>query len=290
MDISVKVDTRNLVEACAVLKKHSNTSMAKNLNKTALYVIRKAQELTPVVSQSTIDSDMNVTSSPGLTKAGKISKDKNRQHELIAFGNRTPTADDVSAMNTAMRIVLARMHPTSRYSIETGDRWGIPASSVPSFGRGRSTSRKFGGSATDSSALFWAWVKRVAERMVRARHSSTGFLKHSWASIIYKLIPFAGGGGLPDMGQFGKLQNFGEVTPAKEGNPMAFCRCDNILGIGNRNDVMSEKYNKAAHEILEPILQRAVDIEFKTKLEYANKQDWAKQEPKLISLGFLVKP
>lgn len=290
MDLTCRLDTTKLNQVQAILLRHSNTAPARSINKTALYVIRKAQELTPVVSQSAIDSDMNVTTSPGITKAGKISTAKDRQHETVAFGNRAPDATNSSAMNTAMRIVLARMHPTSRFSILTGNRWGIPKDAIPSFGRGRSTHKEFGGSATDSSSLFWAWVKQVAERMVKTRHSSTGFLKHSWAAIIYKLIPHAGGGALPDIGELGGGANFGEVKPAVEGRSLAICRCDNTLGIGNANDVLSEKYNKAAHRILEPVLQRAIDIEFKGKMEYASKQEWAKDEQELRALGMLVNP
>ena len=290
MELTCSVDTTNLNKAQAILLRHSNNVPARSINKTALFVIRKAQELTPVVSQATIDSDMNVTTSPAVLKSGKLSKDKSRQHEVVVFDNRTPTPDDVSAMNTAMRIVLARLHPTSRYSSETGNRWGSPPGVIPNFGRGRSTHRTFGGSATDARTLFWAWVKQVAERMVKARHSSTGFLKHSWAAIIYKLIPFAGGGGLPDVGDRGEWMNFGEVKPAMEGYAIVYCRCDNTMGIGNQNDVMSEKYNKAAHEILEPVLQQAIDLEFKSKLAYANSKEWAKDEPSLAALGLLVKP
>ena len=287
MDLTCRVDTTNLMRANTILMRHSNRSPARCLNSTAYHVIKDVADGFPVVAQGTIDSDMNVTTSPAVLNSGRLSKDKTRQHELIAFGNRTPDDEDVSAQNTAERIVLARMHPGSKYSIETGNRWGI---APPDFGRGRSMSRRFGGSATDSTALFWAWVKEVAERMIRARHSSTGFLKKSWIDLKVSLLPFAMGSNNP-FGGSGMITNYSDISPAKEGSNAVICRVSNTLGVGyGTTKELSEKYNQANHEIAEPRIRDAINREFKKKLDLADKQEWAKDEPELRALGLLVNP
>lgn len=278
------------MRAHQILLRHSTRSPARCINSTAYHVVKDVVEQNggfPVVSQSRIDSDMNVTSSPAVLKSGKLSTSKSRQNEVIAFGNATPDADDEdqSRINTAMRIVLARMHPTSQYSIETGNRWGITA---PSFGRGRSTSRKFGGSATDSNALFWAWVKQVAERMVKSRRSSTGFLKKSWIDLKVSILPFALG---KSVSSGIVTTEYSEVKPAMEGGAIVSCIVSNTLGVGNRTTKeLSEKYNKANHEISEPRIRDAIGREFDKKIKLAESQEWAKDEPELRALGLLVSP
>ena len=283
------MDTSNLMRAQAILLRHQvKRTPARAVNSTAYFVIRDVCDGGggfPVVLQSTIDSDMNVTTSPAVLKSGKLTTDKSRQHEVVNFDNRTPDEDDVSAMNTAMRIVLARMHPSSKFSIETGNRWGITA---PSFGRGRSTSKKFGGSATDSTALFWAWVKEAAERMVKARHSSTGFLKKAWVDMKVALLPFALGKNELSGVQMG---DYTEILPAREGSSVAVCKVANTLGCGLKTTrELSEKYNEANHQIAEPRIQAAINREFDAKMKIAVAKEWAADEPELAALGMLVKP
>lgn len=141
---------------------------------------------------------------------------------------------------------------------------------------------------TDSAAMFWGWVKQVAERMIRARHSSTGFLKKSWIDLKVSILPFA----------LGKSQSsalistdYSEVDPAKEGYALAVCRVSNNLGVGKKTTKeLSEKYNQANHDIAEPRIQLAINREFNKKMALAAKQEWVNDEPELKLLGLQVSP
>ena len=131
-----------------------------------------------MVSQSTIDSDMQVTVTP-----------------IVSAGSKGQTNITSNVEKTrAMMIVVARMHPNSKYSMETGNRWPV---AIPMSGLGVSRGSGFGPfmpSPLDRMAAklnFWNFVEQVAERMVKARHSSTGFLKKSWIDLKVALLPFA---------------------------------------------------------------------------------------------------
>lgn len=279
MQLTCTFDTRNLNRAQMILLRHSKRSPARCINSTAYHVIKDVVEAGggfPVVTQGRIDTDMNVITSPKILDSGKLS----RSETSLTFLNRTPTAKDVSAINTAERIVLARMHPTSRFSLSTGNRWpAIP----PDFGRGRGA-----GAGTDRITLFWKWVRETAERMVRARHSSTGFLKKSWIDLKVSLLPFAlGKADAPGV----VVTQYSEVKPAKEGNAVAVCAVSNMLGVGMRTTKeLSEKYNEANHQIGGRRLQAAIDREFEAKMKIAASREWAKDEPELRLLGMMVKP
>ena len=273
MELTCRVDTTNLMRAQKILMRHSNTAPAHAINKTALYVIRKAQELTWAVSQNRINTDLEVKVTPRLAIAGK------RKGLPLKSG---ATDIDVPDWSVAMMIVMARMNPKSKYSQKTGNRWPVTPIKIRDF------AKAYG----DENALrmFFDAIAPIAERMVRSRHSSTGFLKHSWAAIITKLLKVTSDGqGAPDVGPHSVLLS-GDVTPAKPGYPWTVCTVSNTLGMHNGNAVLGEKYNRAAHDLLEPILQTAVNQEFWSKLKYANKQEWARLEPELAALGVVVQP
>ena len=270
--------------------RYSNTCPAESLNKTVLFVVRDAQESTQVVSPGRINSDLNVTTSPELTKFGKLSTAKGKQNEVVSFTNRTPgvnasgigPSNDVSAMNTAMRFVLARMHPTSKLSIMTGNRWPV---AMPDTGRGRGR-----GTGTDRIALFWVYVKQVAERMVKSRRSSSGFLKHSWAGIIFKLLPYVpkGYGGVQS-DIFGNAAEFGEVWPARPGSSVVVCKIENRIGMNPVTKELGKRYNQAAHAILGPILQESINREYDGKMRELARRGLAEEVPKLADCGVLVR-
>ena len=124
--------------------------------------------------------------------------------------------------------------------------------------------------------------------MVRARHSSTGFLKKSWIDLKVSLLPFAlGKADAPGV----VVTQYSEVKPAKEGNAVAVCAVSNMLGVGMRTTKeLSEKYNEANHQIGGRRLQAAIDREFEAKMKIAASREWAKDEPELRLLGMMVKP
>lgn len=281
--VNCRLDTSNLWKAQTIFLRYGNTVPAYAVNRTALFCIRASQKDTPAVTPGRVNSDMNVSTSPMVTKRGTLSKAKGKQHSVITFQNRTPDEDDVSVMNTAQRIVLARMHPTSRYSLETGNRWPVP---MPDVGRGRQR-------GTDAIPLFWKYVADVAERMVKARRSSVSFLKASWTTIIYQLLPnvpagYRGGFGGVDASQFSKDLLTGEVTPARPNQPQPFCTVSNTIGMKGVTPELAEKYNEAGHRILGPILQTAINREYDSKMAEAARRGWLDEQQRLAATGFNV--
>jgi hypothetical protein len=194
---------------------------------------------------------------------------------------------EIPDMSAAMAITIARMNPQSAYSLSTGNRWPV-ASQGGWHAMIKGFARAYGAQNAYSMAL--DAIRPIAERMVRARHSSPGFLKKSWIDLKVALIPFAMGQSNP-FGGGGMLTNYADVSPAKEGSSMAVCRVSNTLGTGYQTTKeLSEKYNEANHRIAEPRLQAAISREFDSKMALAAKAEWAKDEPGLAALGLLVKP
>ena len=230
----------------------------------------------PVVSQSTIDSDMQVTSTPILSTRGS------RKGLPLKDGS---TELEVPDMSAAMKIVIARMNPQSKYSLSTGNRWPVATQGgwhamISGFGKAYGVENAF--------AMALDAIRPIAERMVRARHSSPGFLKHSWIDLRVSIVPFIKN---KSVSSATVITDYSEVEPAKEGYPLAVCRVSNTLGVGAKTTKeLSEKYNQANHDIAEPRLRNAINREFQGKMEYADKQEWAKDEPELRTLGLLVQP
>jgi hypothetical protein len=69
----------------------------------------------------------------------------------------------------ASRIVLASFYPDSRYNVLTGQVF-----------------RRFKPN-THGQAAFWQWIADTASRMVKARHSSTGFFK-TCAGVVKQIF------------------------------------------------------------------------------------------------------
>lgn len=221
---------------------------------------------------------MQVTSTPKVSTRGP------RKGQPLKSG----AADiEVPDMNMAMKIVIARMNPQSKYSLSTGNRWPV---ATPGGGGWhpmiRGFARAYG--AENAFAMAVDAIRPIAERMVKARHSSTGFLKKSWIDLKVSILPFALG---KSVSSASVLTDYSEVEPAKEGYPLAVCRVSNTLGVGDKTTKeLSEKYNKANHEIAEPRIREAINREFDKKMQLAAKQEWAKDEPELRTLGLLVSP
>ena len=277
MNLTATFDTQNLNRAQSILLRHSRRSPARCINSTAYHVIKDVVEAGggfPMVAQTTIDTELEVIVTPKIGSKGKPLKGK--------------TDISVPDFSMAMMIVMARMNPNSKYSRSTGNRWPVV---MPGGKNAREMIKGFGKAYGPENALrmFFDSIHDVAERMVRARHSSTGFLKKSWIDLKVSLLPFAMGRasatGAP------VVTEYSETKPAKEGGSLAVCTVSNTLGVGYRTTKeLSEKYNAANHRIAEPRLQASIDREFEKKMKIAAAAEWAKDEPELRALGMAVKP
>jgi hypothetical protein len=278
MEVTCTVDTSNLMRANMLLMRHSRRSPARCINSTAYHVIKDVVDANggfPVVAQSTIDTDMHVTVTP-VVSAGS-------RGEVNITGNVEKTR--------AMMIVVARMHPNSKYSMMTGNRWPLafPDSQGITFVGGQIGPRSPSPLERMANKInFWNYVEQVAERMVKARHSSTGFLKKSWIDLKVVLLPFAMGRNAVNAAA---VTDYAQVEPAKEGYPLSVCTVSNTLGVGLKTTKeLSEKYNEANHRIATPRIQAAINREFEKKVKLADSMEWAKDEPELRALGLMVQP
>ena len=81
----------------------------------------------------------------------------------------------------------------------------------------------------------------------------------------------------------------GEVIPARAGYNLAVCVVQNTIGMNNSNDVLGKKYNRAAHRVLTPVLQRAIQSEFESKIQLLHRKGLLEKSMVLRPYGFLVK-
>ena len=252
--------------------KHSKNTPAESVNKTALFVIRDAQKHTPFVEQSTIDTQLEVSTTPVIGNRGKPLKGK------VTY--------EVPSLGFADKIVMARMNPDSKYSLLTGNRWPVRKIRIKDF------AKAYG----DENAvqMFMEVIQPITDRMIRARHSSTHYLEHSWADIIKKILPFVPvkyrSGLEPQPSEPNSLTlPSGEVIPAMPGGAIVRCIVSNKIGTAGPNAVLYEKHNAAARAILIPILQQSIDREFESKMKYADAQGWKEEKSYLENCGFLVR-
>ena len=128
-------------------------------------------------------------------------------------------------------------------------------------------------------------------RMVKARHSGSGFFMQAWGAIIAKLIPHVPPSYRRGIGSsIGRRTNpdLGAVTPAIVGTPNPFCIIELRIGMSGKNMTLDAEKNQAMHRILGPILQQKIDQEFFKKKAEAEKQGWIERAPKLKALGIDV--
>jgi hypothetical protein len=132
-------------------------------------VAYKAMENMPVVTPERMDQELGATSWPGLLKSGKPSKNKKRQMENVTLEDRSYAA----------MIVIASMHPGSRFNQLTGNVWQR-SMLAPGGSRGTSFS---------NTVNFWEKINEIATRMVKARHKSSAFFKACAGTVVSMFKP-----------------------------------------------------------------------------------------------------
>jgi len=231
------VDSSSLIRACNLAKKSSSRSVELIVKSSAFQVAIKAQRYTPFVTQEKIDADLDKIATP-------------------AQGNKRRKS--WGSVTVAQAVVLARMHPGSRYSIMTDNRWPI----VPPEFHGR----------RDAGPAFWGFVVAAAERMRSARHSSTHFLIAGWVAVARK-IKASGFGGrslggsaiidveaevINDAGEVLNTETFGTFTQGGSPN-LYWMKIENLIGMDKSYPNLSRTRNEALLEKGGPALQRALN-------------------------------
>jgi len=261
--VSCTVDTSNLMRGIEISRAYSHRTPQIAVNTAGYQVAWGWYNRFPVVAQGTIDTQMNAPARMTI-RTGKFK------------GTQTETSHSVGEM-----IVVSRLHPSSRYSAMTGNYWALRA---PEF-HGR----------RDKSSAFWGWVKQKEELMIKARHSSTGFLRSCIIPIIRMLKPFAsrsvgGGGGntLSSLSGEDFDPNSGWAIPAKAGALVATCEIANAAGTSGINSVLYTKHNVALHRVGVMPLNEAIQAEYESTLRYVAKQEMERDRAKYAAVGFTL--
>ena len=202
-----------------------------------------------------IDQNMSAVTTPVLSTRGA------RKGLPLRSGKNNVA---VTEGGIATRIVLARMNPNSRYNRLTGSYWAINRATF---------------SPGEGVAGFLRKVYNTAVRMVKARHSSTHYLKTGWISGIRMLQESGlisrsatrGLGVRPPAKRAKTIEDAGYAIAAREGLTTR-CEVGNRIGLGGSNAVLSEKHNRALHQYGGPALERAKVQEFDQTVTYVLKE------------------
>lgn len=152
-------------------------------------------------------------------------------------------------------IVIARMHPNSRYSQLTGNRWPV---AMPDF-----SGRRDGGSA------FWGFVKTVKERMRMGRHSSGHFLQSGFKWAIEQCVtsdlfknPYRKRDALSSANQLNTLdyKELGRLDMTSPDAPNFRITAENNVG-QDGNEVLDAKHRQALIDYASGPLQDAIEKE-----------------------------
>ena len=261
--LSVTFDMSGLNTAIAAAEVYSKRTPAIAVN-TAAYVVAKfAWSKMPVTDIGRIDSELGVIVTPIVPTVG------------VRKGETNITMR--SSKSRAMMIAISRMHPGSKYSRLTGNYWPVEKPD------------------TKGVIAFLNFMEQVAERMVRARHSSTHFLQSCWIPAIRALEPFADRsavrGRAASAGPRGNdkfVPDSGSAVPAVEGAIYAVAEITNAAGVSGSNDVLNRKHNVALWLYGAPALQSAIDDEAFHQMEYVNEHEFQRAFGPLRAKGFVV--
>ena len=258
--VTYKVDATHLKRAISIIAARSKFTAAEAINRAVYFVIQTARDMTKVTPIARIDSELQVISSPKVLKNGKLSRARDKQHDVIKARNMKPGKGRQGPIGVPLAVLIvqsqvlrvdtaSRQPGMSRYNRLTGMRHARLQSPWKGVKRYLGATR----------------MRAAISRLVKARHSSGGFFKSSWSAILQKLRP-----GLPKSyggGTFGPPVDggLGEVRPAYQSQTIPTCVVENRIGMefgGKGNSTLAESRNRAMHRHLGPILQTAIDTQY----------------------------
>ena len=203
----------------------------------------------PVVTAAQIQTEMNAVGFVRNADDDDWRKTNQEQRHLTA----------------AERIVLARMHPKSRYNQRTGGVYRLdkPIFSSPSPGGGGTlTGRGRYQLGAQNRLRFWAWVEERAEIMTKARKSSGGFYK--FCAHVVSLM-FRAGSGQQFTPEGEAMAGSGRVSRAigKEagGRPARGTGSVTAMFWVRDTEPSTKGGTRGLQRVAEPVWQRALDEE-----------------------------
>ena len=255
MQPTVTIDASGLNEALAECLKWSTKAPAATANYAAYYVAKGAFYGTKKIEVATVDADLSVLELPVIGKRGKPLKGK-RQFAAGLGGSRL--------VPLAVLIIQARARAGSRYNQLTGGRYRLPQSPF------KGVSRAAGAFA----------MRAAVDRMVKQRHSSTGFIRAGWLPAIKTLGAIVGdAGGMMDRAT---SLGLGAAIPAASGSAQARCVIANDVGLSGSN---SHSNNRALIDKGSGPLQAAIDAQGQKEMAYAMRKHGEALERKIAELS-----
>lgn len=246
INLTVQFRSAGLEVALARLSENSKRLPSYLVNKACYSIALKAEKAMPVVLPAKMDTELNVTMAPSAKSKAKNPK------KVVHLAPRSRAA----------LIVVASMHPGSKYNIRTGHV----------FARQMISPEKTKGSVE----RFWRQIDVIAKRMVRARHSSSGFFRlgASVVKFIFKgalrNVPLqlseesgevqAGGGNVSK--RIGKVAG---GLPASGDQTKATAR----FWVATTEPDTKGLPGRALYTIIQPVWERAVDAEAASIRAYA---------------------
>lgn len=250
----IQVNASRVLRAIQLTQASSQQSLRNLLVNTAFYTAKYAYEMTPVVSRSRIDSDMQVNITQYTNaKRNRVSKAK----KTTPYTKVTSTTGSNKAP-LAVLIVMARTRKDSPYSIATGNRWPLQLSRLPTGP----------GSAAARQQMIGDWVTR----MVRARHSSTGFLRMGWQDCLNRIKRLPGGRNYANVIDISatvtpgrnKLKSDLGTASAGGGALTPWVRIENTVGTNlgrGSTPELQRKYQAVLHTLGAKILNQALNAQ-----------------------------
>ncbi len=253
MNITTKIDSRNLNAGLAAASKYTKRSLPQMLNTSGFYIAVNALHNTPFVTAERIDAELGTIVTPKIGKRGKPLSTRSARNRIYSSGR---TGDSAQAPLAAL-IVVARANPNSFYNRSTHQRFLLDKNPF------KGVSREAGRAA----------MAALVHKLISTRHRSGSFIRSGFVPAIRTLQPFAQrkfmkGGANPSEGlrqYYGP--DLGEGIPADEfGSLKAMCTVRNYVGTEGAN---APSANRALDMYAGPAFQAAVDQEGESNANYA---------------------
>ena len=268
MIVSGKVDASSLNLALDQAQEFSSRTPQLCVDSAAYAVAARAFELTPAVSVAKIDSDLGTIVTVKVGKRGQPLSAKSSKNVMKRGGKMGDVVQDVPL---SVLIIIAQARYGSKYNESTGYR----------FARG---SNPFAGV---SRAEGLSAMRGAENRLINARHSSTGFLRLGWVAVKKMLRSKFYGGSPPVDDMFD-----GDDAPAAFGTAYsntsgheANCTIENLIGtVPGTQGYNAPNYNRALLEKGTAPLQQAIDEVALEKMQHVFKKEMALLERRVAAI------
>lgn len=275
---TLKVDSHNWLQGQILLRQNSKTLPGEALARAVGFVVKDARDHTPFVTMGKIDTELAVEVIPMIGARGKPLKNK-KFYKTSGLGQRR-SPDAHPSVPLTWLIIGARAKPGSNYNQITGGRWQI------------SGGHPFKG---HSVSEFGSIMAKYIDKMVKGRHSGTHFFQASWGPVLAALAPLVPQKYKDYFSRIAGKKAFketridiGTAQLTGAGTTQATLKIENRVGMSGEYPGYDQQVNAAAHRVLEPVLQRAIDANYIQQMQEAGRRGLLDSGPALRSMGFNV--